>query len=80
MQGHLYQVDKEPLLAIPIFSAPLDQQKPLIRLVDQILAAKAKNTDVDLSKWEREIDQLVYKLYDLAPKEIAIIEEAKRAK
>lgn len=29
---------------------------------------------------EREIDQLVYKLYDLTPEEIAIVEETTRGK
>jgi len=29
---------------------------------------------------EREIDHLVYKLYDLLPEEIAVVEESTRAK
>ena len=41
-----------------------------------ILAAKAANAEADTSVLEREIDQLVYKLYDLTPEEIAIVEGA----
>jgi hypothetical protein len=31
--------------------------------------------DADTSALEREIDEMVYKLYDLTPEEIAIVEE-----
>ncbi len=45
-------------------------------LVDQILTAKAQDPNADTSKLEAEIDQLVYKLYNLTPNEIEIIEES----
>ena len=41
--------------------------------MDKILAAKKKNPQADTSQWEREIDRLVYQLYDLTPDEIKII-------
>ncbi len=40
--------------------------QPLITPVDQILAAKKKDPDADTSALEREIDKMVYKLYDPA--------------
>jgi len=43
-------------------------------LVDKIIAAKKDNPQADTTPWEKEIDQLVYKLYDLTEEEIAIIE------
>jgi hypothetical protein len=43
-------------------------------LVDKILAAKKENPQADTSEWEREIDEIVYKLYDLTNEEIKIIE------
>jgi len=46
----------------------------IIALVDQILSAKQKNPDADTSQLEHQIDQLVYKLYDLTEEEIKIIE------
>jgi len=45
------------------------QQEPYIALVDQILSAKA-----DTSQLENQIDEMVYKLYELTGEEIAIIE------
>jgi hypothetical protein len=46
----------------------------IITLVDQILSAKNQNPDADTSHLEKQIDQLVYKLYDLTEEEIKIIE------
>jgi len=43
-------------------------------LVDQILSAKKQNPEADTSMWEKEIDNLVYKLYDLTEEEIKIME------
>ncbi|HPZ75253.1 MAG TPA: TaqI-like C-terminal specificity domain-containing protein, partial [Candidatus Pacearchaeota archaeon] len=43
-------------------------------LVDKILAAKKENHAADTSEWEKDIDELVYKLYDLTEEEIAIVE------
>lgn len=43
-------------------------------LVDQVLAAKARDGNADTSSLEAEIDQLVYKLYGLTDEEIAIVE------
>ena len=44
--------------------------------VDQILATEDTNSAAVVSELENEIDQIVYLLYDLAPEEIAIVEEA----
>jgi len=37
--------------------------------------AIAAHAAADVSAWEREIDQLVYRLYGLTPEEIKIVEE-----
>ena len=44
-------------------------------LVDKILAAKKTNHAADTTAWEKEIDQLVYQLYELTDEEIAIVEK-----
>ncbi|MGC8651606.1 MAG: TaqI-like C-terminal specificity domain-containing protein, partial [Minisyncoccia bacterium] len=49
--------------------------KRIEELVDKILAAKKQTPQTDTSEWEREIDEIVYKLYDLTNEEIKIIEE-----
>ena len=56
-------------------SASKDQQHPIITLVDQILAAKKANPQTDTADLEKQIDQLVYKLYNLTPAEIETIEK-----
>jgi hypothetical protein len=45
-------------------------------LVDRILKAKQANAAADTSALERELDQLVYRLYDLTPDEIRLVEES----
>ena len=73
MQGNNYQVDKEPLQNIPLPIVEIFQQQPIINLVDQILAAKKANPQANTTELERQIDEIVYKLYNLTPDEIAII-------
>lgn len=46
----------------------------LLVLSESILSAKKSNPKADTSAEEQEIDQLVYKLYNLTPEEIAIVE------
>lgn len=46
-------------------------------LVDKILDAKKTNHAADTSEWEKEIDQLVYKLYEMTDEEIKIGEGGK---
>lgn len=50
------------------------QFKTIEKLVDQILAAKQENPERDTSKWEREIDNLVYELYGLTEEEVKVVE------
>ena len=68
------QVDIEMLDKLPIPEIDKNNQKPFIKLVDQILTAKKANPQADTSKLEREIDVLVYDLYGLTDEEIAIVE------
>ncbi len=60
---------------LPIAQANGEQEINLERLVNLILAAKKQNPDANTLQLEREIDQLVYTLYQLTPAEIALIEE-----
>ena len=68
---HLYPNDWKQL---PIPDVPLEKQKPVERLVDRILAAKARALSADVSALEREIDGLVYALYGLLPEKIRLVE------
>ena len=59
-------------LRIPSISEK--QQKPIIALVDKILAAKKQDPAADTSALEAQIDGLVYALYGLTAEEIAVVE------
>lgn len=48
--------------------------KKIVILVDKILSKKSKNQNTDTTDLENQIDQLVYRLYDLTEEEIKIIE------
>jgi len=61
----------------PITSSNQPIVSQIESLVDQILAAKKQNPQADTSYWEREIDQLVYRLYELTEEEIKIVENNK---
>ena len=70
----LAEVKREHVIQLPVpFSSP-EQQKPIIDLVDEILAAKKANPQADTSNEEAEIDRLVYALYGLSDDEINVVE------
>jgi hypothetical protein len=49
-------------------------QQPFISLVNQILHDKYKDPNAATSALERQIDKMVYELYELTPEEIDIVE------
>ena len=59
---HLYPDDWKKL---PIPDVGLEQQAPVVDLVNQILDIKSANLSGDTSELEEEIDQLAYELYGL---------------
>ena len=68
---HLYPNDWKKL---PIPDVSLEQQAPIVELVDCILTAKTADPEADITEKEREIDRLVYVLYGLTEEEIAAVE------
>ncbi|WP_100977404.1 Eco57I restriction-modification methylase domain-containing protein [Helicobacter pylori] len=77
VQGNNYQIDKEPLMNIQLIKIT-KSNKPtadkIIVLVDKILKSKEKDPKANTQKLEKEIDALVYQLYNLTDEEIKIIE------
>jgi len=67
-------IEKLPIPPITPANEPIVNQ--IEALVDKILAAKQQNPHTDTGEWEKEIDRLVYKLYDLSEEEIKIIESS----
>jgi tRNA1(Val) A37 N6-methylase TrmN6 len=77
MQGDNFQLDKEPLLAMPIQPITKEREKSFTALVDQIIDAKAADLQADTSVLEARIDKMVYELYGLSEAEIKIVEGTK---
>ena len=65
-----YELDSIPI------PKDFSSQLPIIKIVDKILAAKKANPQTDTFALEREIDRLVYKLYNLTDEEIEVIEQS----
>ena len=70
---HFYPNDAKEL---PIPDVTPEQQIPIIKLVDQILDAKHTDPDEDTTGLEKEIDNLVYELYNLTSEEVRVVEKA----
>ena len=84
VQGNNYQIDKEPILELPLIEVNEVEQKKIIDIVDKILAItktedyfQNSTKQVEVREYEKQIDQLVYKLYGLTPEEIKIVENGK---
>ena len=75
MQGTNYQIDKQPLLELPLLLPSSEQQASVATLVNQILVVLNADLEADITTIEKKIDQIVYLLYDLTLEEIAIVEE-----
>ena len=70
MQGQNYQIDKEPLVSIPIVVPDDDKQSVIADLVSKIYS------DNNLMEIEPLIDHLIYEIYGLNEEEIAIVENS----
>lgn len=81
MQGHQFQVDKEPLLALPLIAPAAPDQARIATLVNRIIQASAKAsealTDSSRNNYQRIVDQTdseiqesIYRLYALSEQEI----------
>ena len=73
MQGFQYQIDKEPLLSIPLIAPSHNIQKEIADIVDQIILMKQSDLNSETMILENKIDKWVYDLYGLTKNEIDII-------
>jgi len=87
-EGNQLQIDKAPILTIPIRQIRESSQRPLIKLVDKMLSLHhqfnqlaGKRTDrsarleEEIKRADAQIDELVYKIYGITAEERRIIEE-----
>jgi len=88
-EGNQLQIDKAPILNLPIKTIPEEAQQPIIELVDRMLILNkrlgkigAKTTDErtkledEIRKTDSEIHEIVYKIYGITESEKQIIEIA----
>jgi hypothetical protein len=76
MRGDYMRFKALYMSQIPVPAASPEKQRAVERLVDSILAAKARDAGADVSALEREIDELVYALYGLTKEEIVLVQGA----
>lgn len=85
-QGEQLQIDKEPLLTIPLIK---QEDEKIIKNVDLIIELTKKLESINLDRekdiikkqieaLEKQIDEIVYKLYGITEEEKNIIEESLR--
>lgn len=85
MQGENYQVDKEPLLEIPIVKTDKNKELSVIKLVEQLIETIPKGeqakTDKDKNLYQNKIKSLehnlnkaVYDIYGLNENDVNILE------
>ena len=81
MQGNNYQIDKEPLLNIPIYKPTAKEETKISNITEKILKLmSSKDYCKNLSKqqavkqYEEEIDNIVYDLYGLTEEEKLLID------
>jgi len=73
-KGKMLEMFQVPLSELPVKQVDTSGQKQMIALSQRIVAAKQRDVDADVTALQRQIDQLVYALYDLTSKEIQIVE------
>ncbi len=78
-KGEQLQIDKQPLMNFPIRFPDKDTEKTISKLVDNICNLKRKRANYSkpqqkIKQYQKQIDQLVYKLYGLTEEEIKIVE------
>ena len=81
-QGDLLQIDKEPILELPLLNIVNSDQKEkslhdkIIKLVDEMIKINKlpEKNKIKIEAKDREIDELVYDLYDITDDERKIVE------
>jgi hypothetical protein len=75
-EGYRYKKDFLERLPLPIYTTNnLSMIQQIETLVDKIISAKREEPQSDTQELEREIDKLVYQLYELTEEEIKIIKK-----
>ena len=68
-------IKKYQLMAIPIADVSCDVQELIVKLVSKILANRKQNPQSDITEIEKQINEIIYRIYDLTDAEIKTIEQ-----
>ena len=86
-KGETLELFQKPLSEVPIKNAPRKAQFALHSTAEEILSLKKSINSIKNSQnhdrvksLEKEIEQMVYKLYELTEEEVQIVEESVTAK
>lgn len=74
LRGDFFEPSRVFFKDFPIIEASAEQRVRIASLVEQILGIKRENSKADTTNLERQINLIVYKLYDLTYEEIKIVE------
>ena len=74
LNGGALPFDTESVKVIPIPEASKIQQRDVELIIKEILSRKYAIQTADTSSLEREIDRLVYELYELTEEEVKVVE------
>jgi hypothetical protein len=69
------EVKPVQLAKLPIKTADIKKQRKIETLVNRIIVKKTKNALTNTSDLEKQIDELLYEIYDLTNEEINIVEK-----
>ena len=73
-RGTFPQFKINELAVFPVAKDRASYKNEIVRLVKKIMDEKRSDPNADISKWDTQIDQMVYELYGLTKKEIEIVE------
>lgn len=76
-KGDLLEIFQKPLSEVPVRYVEMKKQEPIIKLVKQIIAARKKSSTFDVTEFEKEIDKLVFELYEIKGENQDIVESEK---
>ncbi|MBT7789580.1 MAG: hypothetical protein HN757_11955 [Calditrichaeota bacterium] len=76
LAGGYLAINKGTIEKLPFIEATLEQQVKLVKLIDQIMVLKKNDPDSEIANLQHEIDEIVYKIFNLTREEIAIVESS----
>jgi type I restriction-modification system DNA methylase subunit len=76
LAGGYLRISAKEIRNVPAPRANGPNAARISSLVEKVLAAKKRDHEADTTDLERDIDQLVYKLYELTPEEVAVVEKS----